>query len=240
MISLLLLVACTSIPKRNPSSEKKRLLVFGRTNRPAHIHIVPGAIKHLVSHFQGNNFEAIGSQELSSLTKESLTQFDAVVFVDVSNDILSDENKMAVENFVSTGKGLLAIHASIAAGNDWDWFRDMIGTSFTNHPPIQEATVSISDVNHASTKNLTHQWPQTDEWYNFTSKLGPDHQVLATVDEQSYKGGTMGNDHPITWVRRDQKVWFTAMGHDESLYANHESAFMNHILKAAIWLTDSN
>lgn len=230
---LLLAASCSLTSKRDPASGKKRILVFGKTNRPAHIHIVPGVIKHLVSHFQNNNFEAVGSQDTSSLLRESLSKFDALIFVDVSNGMLSEEQKRSVENFVSSGKGLLAIHASIAAGNDWEWFKEMIGTSFLDHPPIQSATVQVM--------NKYHQWVQNDEWYNFTSDIGSEFTVQAIVDEQSYKGGKMGDHHPISWRREipNQKVWFIAMGHDESLYVNYEHDFIKHILEAADWATNS-
>ncbi len=239
-ILYLLLTACSTVPHRIPSSKQKRLLVFGKSNRPAHMHIVPGAITHLVRHFQQNGFEAVGSQELISLTKESLSSFDGIVFVDVSNGILNDEHKNAVEEFVSQRKGLLLIHASIAAGNDWRWLKEMIGTSFLDHPPIQQAKVSLTTNDQHTVIRLPDVWSQSDEWYNFTSKIGDDFSILATVDESSYLGGKMGN-HPITWSRKDlkQKVWFTAMGHEESLYAEYEAPFMKHILNAALWATSS-
>ncbi len=236
-VLLVLLTACTSTLHRNPSSKQKNILLFGKTTRAAHINIIPGAIKHLVEKLQAHNLVATGSQDTSILTKESLSKFDAIILIDVSSGVLSDEHKVVIEDFVSQGKGLIAIHASIAAGNDWVWFREMIGTTFLNHPPIQPATVSIAKTEHPAVRDLDKQWVQSDEWYNFTTKLGSEFEVLVTVDESSYNAGNM-RDHPVTWCRRsiNQKVWFTAMGHDEALYADHESPFMKQILAAVNWI----
>ena len=38
--------------------------------------------------------------------------------------------------------------------------------------------------------------------------------VLATVDENTYSGGTMGSDHPITWCKDYQggRSFYTGLG----------------------------
>ncbi|MNU10853.1 Trehalose utilization [compost metagenome] len=45
-------------------------------------------------------------------------------------------------------------------------------------------------------------------------------QVIATVDEGLYQGGTMGADHPISWCHAFDggRSWYTGLGHDEAVY----------------------
>jgi hypothetical protein len=52
---------------------------------------------------------------------------------------------------------------------------------------------------HPSTRGLPPVWERTDEWYNFRTNLGNAVRVLATLDEATYTGGTMGTEHPIAW-----------------------------------------
>ena len=54
--------------------------------------------------------------------------------------------------------------------------------------------------------------------------------MLATVDESTYVGGSVGKDHPIVWCRRLGKgrMWFTAMGHTETGFS--EPLFVQHLL----------
>jgi type 1 glutamine amidotransferase len=54
--------------------------------------------------------------------------------------------------------------------------------------------------------------------------------VLATLDETTYSGGTMGFDHPIAWCHEYDggRAWYTAGGHTESSYS--EPLFVAHLL----------
>ena len=55
-------------------------------------------------------------------------------------------------------------------------------------------------------------------------------RVLASLDEATYKGGTMGKDHPVAWCRRIGKgrIWYTALGHTEASFS--EPLFLEHLL----------
>ena len=74
------------------------------------------------------------------------------------------------------------------------------------------------------------QWRRTDEWYNFTGTPRGCARVLATVNETTYEGGRMGQDHPMAWCRRvgQGRMWYTAMGHTKSSFA--EPLFQKHLL----------
>jgi type 1 glutamine amidotransferase len=56
--------------------------------------------------------------------------------------------------------------------------------------------------------------------------------VLATVDESSYAGATMGPDHPIAWCHRYDggRSVYTAMGHTKQSYT--EPRYAGHLLGA--------
>jgi len=79
--------------------------------------------------------------------------------------------------------------------------------------------------------SLPDIWVRTDEWYNF--QTNPRHtgdiHVLASLDESSYSGGTMG-DHPIAWCHAyaGGRAWYTAGGHTRESYS--ESLFLQHLL----------
>ncbi len=48
-------------------------------------------------------------------------------------------------------------------------------------------------------QGLDNPWVRTDEWYNFEDNPRANVNVLATIDESTYTGGNMGNDHPVIW-----------------------------------------
>jgi type 1 glutamine amidotransferase len=60
--------------------------------------------------------------------------------------------------------------------------------------------------------------------------------VLATLDESSYTGGTMGADHPIVWAHTTAgggRAFYTGMGHTKESYS--EPSFRQHLVLALRW-----
>ena len=59
--------------------------------------------------------------------------------------------------------------------------------------------------------------------------------MLATLDETSYQGGTMGSDHPITWCQDYDggRSFYTGLGHTKESYG--EPAFQKLLLGAIQW-----
>ena len=73
---------------------------------------------------------------------------------------------------------------------------------------------------------------RTAEWYNFQSNPRGTVHVLATLDETSDVGGTMGFDHPIAWCHAYDggRAWHTAGGHTPESFS--EPLFLAHLLGA--------
>jgi hypothetical protein len=67
-----------------------------------------------------------------------------------------------------------------------------------------------------------------DEWYDFRTNPRGSVRVLASLDESSYTGGTMG-DHPIIWYHDFDggRSWYTAGGHTSESYS--EPLFLQHL-----------
>ena len=77
---------------------------------------------------------------------------------------------------------------------------------------------------------MPSHWVRTDEWYNFETSPRGQVRVLASLDETTYQGGTMGRDHPVAWCRKFEggRIWYTALGHTEASYS--EPLFVQHLL----------
>ena len=71
---------------------------------------------------------------------------------------------------------------------------------------------------------------RTDEWYDFRASPRGRVRVLATVDESTYAGGRMGDDHPIAWCHEYDggRAWYSAMGHTGESF--REPLFQAHLL----------
>ena len=104
------------------------------------------------------------------------------------------------------------------------------GAYFSSHPAIQSATIKVADQVHPSTAHLPDRWVRTDEWYNYRINPRGTVHVLATLDEGTYNGGTMGFDHPIAWCQNIARgrSWYTGLGHTTASYS--EPLYRQHLL----------
>jgi type 1 glutamine amidotransferase len=232
-VLLFLLLAANAWAK----APQPKVLIFGKAMKSVHEKIVPVAGKALVTLATANGFSATFSDDPAVFTTQKLQTFSTILFLDVSQGVLETEQKIAFEKYFEQGGGLISVHASISAGKDWPWYRDLIGTLFSDHPKLQRATVHLDKSASPQMKGVADSWSQPDEWYNFTNALPASQRILATVDESSYQGGKMGKVHPITWCKEIGKarVWYTAMGHEASLYQDMNADFDRQIVWALKW-----
>jgi type 1 glutamine amidotransferase len=208
-------------------------LVFSKTLMFRHASITNGiaAIKRLGAE---NHFQVEATEDAGCFTATNLAKYKVVIFLSTSGDILDEEQQAAFKNFIEQGGGLAAIHAGVAGDvateGGWPWYGDALCARFTNHSAIVQATVHVEDRRDPSTESLPQHWVRTDEWYNFIASPRGQAHVLASLDETTYQGGTMGKDHPIAWCKQVGKgrIWYTALGHTEASFT--EPLFLKHLL----------
>jgi type 1 glutamine amidotransferase len=208
-------------------------LVFSKTLMFRHASITNGiaAIKQLGAE---HRFRVDATEDASAFTATNLARYKVVVFLSTSGDILNEEQQAAFRSFIERGGGLAAVHAAVAGDvateGGWPWYGDALCAKFTNHSAIVQATVDVEDRQHLSTAPLPEHWVRTDEWYNFIASPRGQAHVLASLDETTYTGGTMGKDHPIAWCKQVGKgrIWYTALGHTEASFT--EPLFLKHLL----------
>jgi type 1 glutamine amidotransferase len=228
----MLLVATVSLPAAEPAF---RVLVFSKTIGYRHTSITNGiaAIRQLGV---ANHFAVEASEDSAVFTPWNLQRFQVVVFLSTIGDILDAAQQSAFERWLRAGGGFLGIHAAIpgkiATEGDWPWYGRLLCTDFTNHSAVVKGTLHVEDRAHPSTVGLPETWVRTDEWYNFTVNPRARTRVLVSIDEKTYQGGTMGDDHPMTWSHAFEggRVWYTALGHTESSFTEPE--FLQHLLGA--------
>jgi glucose/arabinose dehydrogenase len=211
----------------NNSKGKPGLLVFSKTTGFRHTSIAAGkaAIMKLGAE---NGFYVDTTENAEKFTEDSLKKYAAVIFLNTTGDVLNYRQEAAFERFIQAGGGFAGIHSATDTEYDWTWYARLVGGNFESHPKIQPARINVVDKNHPSTKHLPDVWERTDEWYNF-KKLNKDVNVLLKIDETSYEGGKLGNDHPMAWYQEYDggRVFYTELGHTEESYT--EPNYLKHI-----------
>jgi uncharacterized protein (TIGR03437 family) len=177
-----------------------------------------------------NSFSVEQTEDAAAFNDANLAQFKAVVFLCTTGEVLNDEQQAAFERFISAGNGYVGIHSASDTEYDWPWYGGLVGAYFRSHPNIQKARIKLEEAAHPSTQNLPTIWERTDEWYDFRFNPRGRVRVLASLDESSYQGGSMGADHPIAWCQLYDggRAWYTAGGHTSESYG--ELLFLQHLL----------
>lgn len=237
------------VPTLTPAGRSKlRLLVFEKINGFRDEPSVNAAHAALATMSERKGWSVTFTEKGGAFNARTLAQVDAVVWNNISGDVLTLSQRQALKAFLRAGGGFSAVHGS--AGDPvyyWDWYADkLIGARFAGHPmapQFQEARIIVStDHPVAQAARLPREWRMTDEWYSFrTSPRAAGAKVIASLDEQSYtrKGATpevrldMGADHPVAWTNclGRGRVFYSAIGHLPQTYSQPQA---NALLEAGI------
>ena len=218
-----LVVFSFSVPKKQPA-----VLVFSKTNGYRHGSI-PAGIAAIKAMGEANKFTVEATEDSLAFTDENLSKYKAVIFLSTTGNVLGEAQEKALEKFIQHGGGFVGVHAAADCEYDWPWYVKMVGASFLSHPEQQVAKLLVKDKSQGSTKQLPDTWERKDEWYNFKS-MNPDVKVLITIDENSYKGGKNGDNHPMAWFHDYDggRAFYTELGHTEESFS--EPLYLQHLL----------
>lgn len=222
-----------------------RVLVFEKINGFHHGEAVTAATEALKAMAKRNGWGIAVTDQGGVMTPELLDQFDAVVWNNVSGDVLTLTQRKAFKEYIEAGGGYVGIHGS--AGDLiylWDWYADtLLGARFKGHPKepqFQEARIGVEDREHIG-HSLPENWTMNEEWYSFHNnpRDGGAH-VVATLDESTYlpegydgQDLRMGDDHPIVWANcvGNGRSFYSAIGH---LPENYEEPYHVKLLEQGI------
>lgn len=218
LIALLCSLALVPIDDLDAAPDPDRVLIFTRTAK-FHHDSIPVAVATLHQLSAEAGMVADQSDDSRSFRADNLARYRAVVFANTTGDVLDATQQAAMEQFIRNGGGFMGVHAAADTEYDWPWYGELVGTWFHKHPEgLQETRVQPEHDGRTSGP----AWPIRDEIYNYRRNPRDRVQVIATVDEARYNGGSMGTDHPIAWCRPFDggRSWYTGLGHDAAVYAD--------------------
>jgi len=197
-----------------------RVLVFSKTAGFRHDSI-PAGIAVIRQLGTQNWFAVDATEDAAAFTTQNLSQYQAVVWLSTTGDVLNATQQTAFESYVNGGGGYVGVHAAADTEYDWGWYGGCVGAYFASHPAQQQATLVVEDRTTDSTAHLPATWSRFDEWYNYRTNPRGTANVLMRLDESTYSGGSMGADHPITWWHDvgAGRAWYTGLGHTIASYS---------------------
>ncbi len=207
---------------------KQKVLIFCKTAGYHHASIATG-IPAIIKLGQENNFDVDTTTNSTLFTYDNLKQYAAVIFLSTTGDVLNDQQEAEFQKYIKAGGGFVGVHAATDTEYDWPWYGNLVGAYFKSHPAQQNATFNVVDHDFIATKHLPAVWKRFDELYNF-KWMAPNLHVLITIDEKSYTGGTMGDNHPMSWYHDYDggRAFYTELGHTDASYA--DPLYLQHLL----------
>ena len=228
-------------PVISQSCQPFRVLVFTKTAGFVHGPQITAGISLIQALGAAHGFAVDQTADATLISQANLAQYAVVVFFCTTGDILDATQQAAFEGYILGGGGFVGVHSAADTEYAWPFYGALLGAWFLNHPAIQTATVHVVDPTHPSTATLPLVFQNDDEWYNFQTNVAsnPLVNVLMTVDESTYTGGSMGAVHPIAWCQDSGagRSWYTAIGHTLAQYSTQ--SFADHLLGGIVWAAGS-
>ena len=218
-------------------------LIFSKTAAFRHTECIPQATVEIAQMAARRGFEVDATENAAAFTDENLANYDVVIFLCTTGDVLNAAQQGAFERYIQAGGGYAGIHSASDTEYDWPWYGGLVGAYFRDHPgsvnpQYQVATMNVEDRHTAATRRLGRTWTREEEWYNFRTNPREDVHVLLSVDESTYDprgysvpGGSPGmGDHPISWCQPYDggRAFYTALGHKGVYW--EEPLLLSHVL----------
>jgi uncharacterized protein len=195
-------------------------------------------------------FEVKVEEQVPGITAPTLASFDLLV-LNYNGPRWGEATEAAVENFIRSGKGMIAVHGVSygpfygqdlrggrrMAGDPWPAYADMMGVTWKleniGHSKRHIFPVKWVDRDHPISHGLPPVFLADDELYHKLD-FKPDAHILATAYSDPKAGGT-GKDEPMIWTVPFGKgrVVHITLGHD--LQAMSQPGFIEAFARSSEW-----
>ncbi len=209
------------------------VLVFSATEQFRHDSIDSGveAIKQLG---ETHGFTVLATEDASVFHEEALQQYNVVMFLNTTGDVLNDAQQIEFNRFIQAGGGFVGVHAAADTEYEWPWYGELVGAWFKSHPMdpnVREGVLQVVDADHPSAQGVPATWNKEDEWYDYRS-IHEDVKVVLNVDETSYKRPDENPEpepRPMAWYREYDggRTFYTGLGHTAASF--EDPIFLDHL-----------
>jgi cytochrome c len=137
-----------------------KILIFSKTAGYRHESIVAGR-QALLKLAPEKGFRADTTENAENFNEAFLKDYDAIVFLCTTGEVLNESQQEAMRGFIQAGGGFVGIHSAADTEYDWAWYGQLVGAYFNGHPGnpnVREAVMTVTDQKHEATKMLPTIW----------------------------------------------------------------------------------
>jgi type 1 glutamine amidotransferase len=200
------------------------------------------ALEAYSERFRGAAKLTVEKENCGRINKETLKNFDVVLFFTTGNPV-NKEELADLREWVQNGGALAGTHCATDTLYGESVYGDLIGAYFRGHPPgLQKIKVKVEDPKHPAAAGFTDGMDYQDEMYIFKDapysrdKL----HIILSIDAASFDPKNLSRsdkDYAISWCRTEGKgrVFYTSFGHDAKVWKDEK--FQKHLFGGLKWAT---
>jgi type 1 glutamine amidotransferase len=199
------------------------------------------AREHYSNEFRKRTGKTVDVENMGRINKETLKNFDVVLFFTTGNPMTEAETRDLVE-WVKAGGAFAGTHCATDTLYGDAAYGNLIGGYFRGHPAgIQKIKVNVEDPNHPAAAGFTDGMPYADEMYIFRdAPYSRDKvHVILSIEKGSFNPGKnltrQDGDYAISWSRQEGKgrVFYTSFGHQKEVWKDER--FQKHLFGGLNW-----
>lgn len=188
-----------ALPDKAPAQPKqaRKILIYSRTAGFRHGSIPTGVRAISLMGEKTGAYTALHTEDESIFAPEKLKIFDAVFMLNTTGDCLKPKGdaknakeleetyKKSLEDFVSSGKGLIGVHSATDTYHNWKAYNQMMGGTFAGHPWHEKVSiVNLAPENVVNAAFAGKNFEIVDEIYQFRADtaLPGERKFLLSLD----------------------------------------------------------
>jgi hypothetical protein len=186
-------------------------------------------------------FQVTVTEDVGAFTRDNLKNYSAVMFYTTGELPFTEEEKMALVDFLQSGHGFVGVHSATDTWYEWGVYNKIIGGYFNDHPWHQRVTIEVVDPQNKLVSSVGQPFQITDEIYQIADFQADTSHVLLRLDPTSVdlkKDGVRRRYYgwPIAWTRMFGKgrVYYNSLGHEEAVWK--DPRYQDMLLKAIKWV----
>jgi uncharacterized protein len=153
---------------------------------------------------------------------------------------MSAAQKIALLDFVRTGRGFIGVHSATDTFYTWPDYLDLIGGYFNGHPWHQSVTIEVVGPGDPLVAFLGNPLKFDDEIYQISDFDYRRSHVLLRLDQSSVDLSRPGVHRrfygwPLAWTRSygQGRVFYTALEHEASVW--QDTRYQRILTNAILW-----
>lgn len=203
------------------------------------------------------DFEVKFTETNEDFTPERLKEYELVVFLHTSGDVLNDDEQRAFAAWMVDGAGAF-VGVGRAADTEpaWDFYKELLGQYYDTQSfccPEADIAWATDALDFPAVNGLPSPWSFADLWFYFydvqTWSTKPGFKILGTIELRDFRvavpeGSPCAADPaacpkvtvPVSFARQwsNFRSFYTALGHQTETF--RDPHVRQHVTAAILWV----